>query len=141
MAFNGWPFAFRTPGTWGCIGGKVNLPDARARVCIDEDNPGGRQRVNIMLRPCPAPCGTAERKKMDLEWFEDDAPGVRTADRTTAYVETKDSEGRYVLHLSHFFAESQGAAPTWQVGVSAIAPPATKADVQKVANDVLTQTP
>jgi hypothetical protein len=45
------------------------------------------------------------------------------------------------LHLSHLFAEPPGVAPRWQVGVSAFAPPATRAAVQKVANDILTQTP
>ena len=137
MAFDGWPFAFRTPGTWGCIAGRVSLPDAQARVCIDEGNPGSGQRVQIMLRPCPAPCGTAERERLTTEWFDPGAKG-RAHDENTWYVETPtDAKGRYTLDMSHFFTTSGGA---WQVGVGAFAPPAQKAVVQKIFNDVLSQT-
>jgi hypothetical protein len=118
------------------VAGKVDLQGARAWVCVDEGDPGNRQRVNVMLRPCPAPCGAADRDRLDTEWFEEDLPGARTA-----YLETSDHDGRYALHLSHFFAGSPEAAPRRQVGVSAFAPPASRAAVQKVANDIFTQTP
>ncbi|WP_212990154.1 hypothetical protein [Actinoplanes auranticolor] len=137
MAFAGWPFAFRTPGTWGCLAGRIDLPEAQARVCIDEGNPGSGQRLQIMLRPCPAPCGEAERDRLTAEWFDPGAKG-RAYDKSTWYVETPtDAKGRYTLDMSHFFTTSGGA---WQVGVGAFAPPAKKTVIQKIFNDVLTQT-
>ncbi|MEU8233917.1 hypothetical protein AB0C12_30390 [Actinoplanes sp. NPDC048967] len=137
MAFNGWPFAFRTPGTWGCVAGRVSLPEAQARVCIDEGNPGSGQRVQLMLRPCPAPCGPAERDRLTTEWFDPGAK-ARAYDESTWYEETPtDAKGRYTLDMSHFFTTTGG---TWQVGVGGFAPPAQKAVVQKIFNDVLSQT-
>ncbi|GLY97423.1 hypothetical protein [Actinoplanes sp. NBRC 103695] len=49
------------------------------------------------------------------------------------------AKGRYTLDLSHFFGTG-GGEPKWQVGVGAFTPPATKANIQKIFNDVLTQT-
>lgn len=144
MAFTGWPFAFRTPGTWGCMGGRVDLPDAKAWVCLDEQNPRNGQRVNVILRPCPGACGRAERARLSREWFATatTAAATTTSDGRTSYIQTEhDSKGRYVLDVSHFFGTSAGAAPRWQVGVAGIAPPADRAIVQKVINDMLTQTP
>jgi hypothetical protein len=140
MDFTGWPFAFRTPGTWGCAGGNVDLPDAKGWVCIDEGNPGSGQKVQIMLRPCPAPCGKAERDRRTKQWFDPGAKG-KVFDELTTYVETPaDAKGRYTLDMSHFFAAESGGTPEWQVGIGAFAPPAGKADIQKIFNDVLTQT-
>jgi hypothetical protein len=136
MDFSGWPFAFRTPGSWGCLRGKVDLPEAKAYVCIDEGNPGSGQKVQIMVRPCPAPCGTAERTKLTTEWFDPGAKG-KVYDERTSFVETpKDAKGRYTLDMSHFFGTGESQ---WQVGVGAFTPPAGKANVQKIFNDVLTQ--
>jgi hypothetical protein len=139
MGFTGWPFAFRTPGTWGCVAGRLDLPDAKAWVCINEGNPGSGQRLQIMLRPCPAPCGPADRARLSTEWFDPGAK-AKTYDESTSYVETvKDAKGRYTLDMSHFF-RADGGTQTWQVGVGAFTPPATRADIQKTINDVLTQT-
>lgn len=136
MDFTGWPFAFRTPGSWGCVAGKVPLPDAKAWVCIDEGDPGNGQRLQVMLRPCE-PCGAADQKKLTTAWFDKGAKG-RVHDARTSYVETpRDAKGRYTLDMSHFFPAD---APKWQVGVGAFSPPAAKADIQKIFNDVLTQT-
>jgi hypothetical protein len=138
MSFGGWPFAFRTPGSWGCLGGKVDLPDAKAYVCIDEGNPGSGQKIQLMVRPCPAPCGAAEQRKLSTEWFDKGAKS-KVYDERTSYVETpSDPKGRYLLDMSHFFGGTAGA-PRWQVGIGAFTPPAKKADIQKVFNDVLTQ--
>jgi hypothetical protein len=139
MSFTGWPFAFRTPGTWGCVAGRVDLPDAKAWVCIDEGNPGSGQRLQIMLRPCPAPCGPAERARLSTEWFDPGAK-AKTYDENTSFVETPtDAKGRYTLDMSHFF-RTAGDPQTWQVGAGAYSPPAKRADIQKTINDVLTQT-
>jgi hypothetical protein len=139
MGFTGWPFAFRTPGTWGCVAGRVDLPGAKAWVCIDEGNPASKQRLQIMLRPCPDQCGQAERATLDTEWFDKGAK-ARAHDKNTSYVETpKDAKGRYTLDMSHYF-RTDGGAETWQVGVGGYSPPETKAAIQKTINDVLTQT-
>jgi hypothetical protein len=139
MDFVGWPFAFRTPGTWGCMAGKLDLPQAKAWVCIDEGNPGSGQRLQIMLRPCPGSCGTADRKRLDVEWFDPGAK-AKTFDDRTSYVETaKDAKGRYTIDMSHYFPAADGTS-MWQVGVGAYAPPGARANVQKIINDVFTQT-
>ena len=139
MAFTGWPFAFRTPGTWGCVAGRIDLPEAKAWVCINEGEPGSGQRLQIMLRPCATPCGAAERARLSTEWFDPGAK-ARTYDDRTSYVETpKDAKGRYTLDMSHFFPGAAGG-PQWQVGVGAYTPPGRRADIQKTINDVLTQT-
>jgi len=138
MAFTGWPFAFRTPRDWGCMAGRLDLPQAKAWVCINERDPGSGQRMQIMLRPCPAPCGAAVRARLTTEWFDPGAEG-RVHDERTSYVETpRDAKGRYTLDMSHFFADPAGGA-TWQVGIGAFTPPEKKADIQKMFNDVLTQ--
>lgn len=136
MDFTGWPFAFRTPPTWGCIGGKSDLPDSKAWVCIDERNSRNGQRVQIMIRPCPDGCTPATRDRMSAEWFD---PGAKVREHSdmTWYVETaRDDRGRYMLDLSHFFPDGNR---TWQVGVGSFSPPAERADTQKIVNDVLTQ--
>jgi len=140
MAFTGWPFAFRTPRTWGCVAGRLDLPQAKAWVCIDEADPDNGQRMQIMLRPCPAPCGAAERARLTTEWFDPGAK-ARVHDERTSYVETpRDAKGRYTLDMSHFFAATPGGDLEWQVGIGAFTPPEAKADIQKMFNDVLTQT-
>jgi hypothetical protein len=121
------------------MAGRVGLPGAKAWVCVDEGNPGSGQRLQVMLRPCPGSCGSAERARLDTEWFD---PGAKaeTHDEDTSFVETaKDAKGRYTLDMSHFF-RTGGGAETWQVGIGGYSPPAGKADIQKTINDVLSQT-
>ncbi|MEV0900414.1 hypothetical protein [Actinoplanes sp. NPDC049802] len=141
MSFRGWPFAFRTPSSWGCLGAKVDLAGAKAYVCVDEGNPGSGKRVVVMVRPCAAPCGQARMAQLDEELFTA-ATEPRRVDATTRFGQIKEnSEGRYVLVLSHFFADGGGTGtPRWQVGVAGTAPPKARADVQKVVNEILSQT-
>jgi hypothetical protein len=95
--------------------------------------------VQIMLRPCPRPCGAADRSRLSTEWFDPGAK-ARTYDERTSYVETaRNANGRYTLDMSHFFPAASGDAHTWQVGIGAFTPPEKKADIQKIFNDVLTQ--
>ncbi|MFI5844493.1 hypothetical protein ACIA8K_32835 [Catenuloplanes sp. NPDC051500] len=144
MTLDGLPFAFRTPTGWGCLGATVDVPDAKAWVCIDEGNPfeaGGApadrtKRAQIMLRPCPASCGPAERATRDQEWFE--GAKATAVDERTSFIETaKDDKGRYSLDLSHFFTGGDG--DRWQVGVWAYSDPEDRAVPQKIVNDLLTQ--
>ncbi|WP_306204723.1 hypothetical protein [Actinoplanes sp. RD1] len=144
MALAGVPFAFRTPPTWGCMAGKTDIEDAKGWVCVDEGNPFDAsapapdrgKRLQLLLRPCPAPCGKAERAELSEDWFGKDAPTKAAGDRTT-YGQGTDSQGRYTLGMSHFFPAT--GTPEWQVAVGVYSQPKTKAVVQKMVNDILTQ--
>lgn len=141
MAFKDWPFAFRAPGSWGCMKGSIEkIPDAQAWGCVDEGNSAAGQKVNLILRKCPATCDAATRAQFDADWF--DEPGkARTFDDRTSYVETAvNEEGKYSVDFSRFFAAEPGGEPGWQVGVFVESPAAGKDVVLKTLNDVATQT-
>ncbi len=143
MAFGGWPFAFRTPKTWGCLAGNLpKLPDAKAWVCIDEQHPEKKQKVNVMFRACPTTCTPAERQTMNNAWFDEPTKARQGGDDRTSFVETqRNSEGFYTVDFSRFFGPEPGQPLKWQVGVFVKSPPETAGDVQKVLNDIATQTP
>jgi hypothetical protein len=142
MAFPGWPFAFRTPPDWGCLAGSLDLPGSRAWVCVDEKNPGSQQRVNVMLRPCPTTCTPAEQREMVDAWLDEPDQAVAGPDDRTTYVERESNlRGLYEVDLSRFFADPTGGPLRWQVGVYVESPAQTRAQVQKVLNDIATQTP
>lgn len=145
MTLNGFPYAFRTPATWGCLPGKIDVPDAKAWVCLDEGNPFDAsapepdrgKRLQIMLRPCDAPCGQAERTRLSTEWFDEGAKAKTQGDRTW-YAETaRNGEGRYILDMSHFVPAT--GTPQFQVAVGVYSQPESKAVVQKIVNDIFTQ--
>ncbi|MEU1982643.1 hypothetical protein [Nocardia sp. NPDC019395] len=141
MAFKDWPFAFRTPGSWGCMAGSVEkFPDAKAWGCVDEGNSSAGQRVNLIMRKCPATCDPATRVQFNDAWF--DKPGSATQfDPDTSYVETPTSDkGKYTIDLSRYIAVEPGGEPSWQLGVFVESPSATKDAVLKTLNDILTQT-
>jgi len=140
MAFPGWPFAFRTPKTWGCIKGSWDSdPNALVWVCIDEGNSSNGQKANVMIRKCATTCTSSERTTMNNDWFDEDGKAKQlSGDDKTWYVETaKDSKGNYTVDMSHFWS-ANGA--NWQVGVFVQSPPDTKGQVQKILNEVLSQT-
>ncbi|GIJ49085.1 hypothetical protein Val02_59710 [Virgisporangium aliadipatigenens] len=140
MAFPGWPFAFRAPKTWGCLKGSWD-GDANAMVwvCVDEGNAGNGQKANVMARKCATTCTTAERATMNNEWFdEDDKAKQLTGDDKTWYLETaKNDKGYYTLDMSHYWSKD---GTNWQIGVFVQSPPDTKGSVQKIVNEVLSQT-
>ncbi|WP_157106195.1 hypothetical protein [Nocardia sienata] len=141
MAFQGWPFAFRAPGSWGCMKGSIDrIPDAQAWGCVDESDPGAGQKINLILRKCPTTCDAAAQAAMNAVWFDNPA-GAEHVDDRTAYVETaSNEEGKFAVDFSRFFAAEPGGEPVWQVGVYLESPPATKDVVLKTLNDVATQT-
>jgi hypothetical protein len=143
MAFGGWPFAFRTPKTWGCLKGNISsIPDANAWVCIDEQHPEKKQKANVMFRACPTTCTPAERRTMNNAWFDEPAKARRGGDDRTSFVETlRNSEGFYTVDFSRFFGPQPGQPLKWQVGVFVKSPPETAGDVQKILNDIYSQTP
>jgi hypothetical protein len=140
MDFAGWPFAFRTPGTWGCIAGRVALPDTQARVCIDEGDPGAKHRVGVALRACAKPCSPATQRSYVKQWY-DAGQTAKTWDPRTTFAEGRTPSGLYALDLCRFFGAVRGGPPAWQVCVTGSSPDATKATVQKVVNEIVSQTP
>jgi hypothetical protein len=143
MAFEGWPFAFRTPKSWGCMKGNIsNIPDAKAWVCIDEQHPEKKQKANVMFRVCPTTCTPAERDTMNKAWFDEPAKARQGGDDRTFLVETqRNTDGFYTVDFSRFFGPQPGQPLKWQVGVFVKSPPESAGDVQKILNDVFSQTP
>ncbi|MEO3818857.1 hypothetical protein [Plantactinospora sp. B24E8] len=139
MTFPDWPFAFRTPETWGCLGGRSEIPDSKGWVCVDEGNPGSRQQAKLLLRPCETTCTATERRAMNEAWMKQ--PGRATVVRErTYYVETKrNPQGLYEVVASHFFRDPGGGSEHWQIGVYVSSPAESRDDVLKILNDVLTQ--
>ena len=139
--FPGWPFAFRAPGTWGCLATTVSIPDAYANVCVDEQNPGDRQRIALMIRRCPTTCIPAEQEEMNRAWLDEPERAV-AFDPSTVYVETPRSDrGTYSVDFSHFFAAVPGEPLSWQVGVYVESPPETRDEVLEILNEIRSQTP
>ena len=139
MAFTGWPFAFRTPRTWGCLAGKDDTdPQAKGWVCLDEKNTGARQRLIVVYRPCPGACGTDQRKTMIDGWFDTDVTlATGKPDARTGFHEGTTPGGLYQLVA----ATVTTGDPKLIVAVKATSPKATRGTVQKVVNDVITQAP
>lgn len=142
MAFNGWPFAFRAGGSWGCMKGSFDkIPDAEVWSCVDEGNPGSKQRVNVLLRKCPSVCDDSTQSRYNDDWLDEPAQAVRSDNRTYYVEDPSNSNGVYGVDFSRFFAERPGGELTWQVGAYAESPAETKDTVLKVLNDIATQTP
>lgn len=142
MAFDGWPFAFRAPPTWGCVlSSYLPTPDAYVFRCVDEQHPDDRQASNIFLRKCPTTCTTDEQTRMNAEWLDEPQRAV-PAGPNTVYVETPvNDRGLYSVDSSHFFAEAPGQPLKWQIGVYVESPPDTRDEVLKMMNDIRSQTP
>lgn len=141
FAFPGWPFAFRGPGTWGCLRATAPVPDSYAWGCIDEQDPGDRQRATVMIRRCPTTCTPAEQDEMNRAWL--DEPDQATVfDPSTVYVESAPNDrGQYSVDFSHFFAAAPDEPLGWQVGVYVESTPETRDEVLKLLNEVRSQTP
>jgi hypothetical protein len=139
MAFRGWPFAFRTPATWGCLGASYDpIPDAVAWSCRDEGDFSNTQRVNVMLWECDSDCSETEREDMIEQWLDDPSDAVRVSDPPVAYVEYDDNgRGNYGVDLSHF--GGAGGEVRWHIGVYAESPAESRDVVLKVVNDIITQ--
>jgi len=141
FAFDGWPFAFRAPSTWGCLAATAPLPDAYAFGCIDEQNPGDGQRMTVMIRRCDPTCSSAVQEELNRAWLDEPDRAV-AFDPTTGYVETPlTGRGTYSVDFSHFFAATAGGPLAWQVGVYVESPPETRDEVLMILNDIRSQTP
>jgi hypothetical protein len=138
MAFRGWPFAFRAPKDWSCANGVASSPriEGDVKACFSLAVEGG-----VVLWECRADCDEAEQQeKLDI-WFADEPnQPVQWDDSPTYYVETEENdEGLYVINLVRFFGTGSGE-PRWMVGVAFDSQPEGVEGMQKVVNDILSQT-
>jgi hypothetical protein len=148
----GLPFAFRLPVDWPCVLGTVR-PAEILRHCFVDAGSGdagqaNRLRVRMILRPCPGACAAATRRELDRDWLSEWRdqtgpwkqlpPPTRVVDAATRWTEQRDGTG-YVLVMSHVFTAPGGAR--YHVGAAADGPAAKAAALQKIINDIRTQTP
>ncbi|HEY8472768.1 MAG TPA: hypothetical protein VIL37_09060 [Natronosporangium sp.] len=141
MAFRGWPFAFRAPGTWDCIRGDpvALFPGAELWGCQDLRS-SEPQRATVMLWECDGACDEAEQQEKLDTWLDQPDDAVQWQDSPTYYVETEENEdGLYSVDLGHFTAVGADEL-RWMVGVYIQSPPDTREDVQKMLNDIISQT-
>jgi hypothetical protein len=137
MAFRGWPFAFRTPGSWGCIAGEADkFPGAKIWRCVDERNRVPGQRVDLVLRECTEGCTAKRQEQMRTEWFDDPGKAVAAGGRTHYVEYPRNDKGLYAVDASHVFA---GGGRQWHLGVYLASPPENKDTVLKIFNDIVTQ--
>lgn len=147
MELRGMPFKFRTPGTWGCVSGSVKgRPDVKAWICADEagtwgngERPAVPGRAEIYLEKCPAPCGAAQWKKLRDTAFDLDDKTWKPTDSTTRYAEERLQSGKAQLSMSHIFASKAGGKPDSHIGIKVSGAPADKKTMQKLINEIRTQ--
>ncbi|SHN44146.1 hypothetical protein [Cryptosporangium aurantiacum] len=133
----GWPFAFRVPVGWFCDGDAVIDGQRDGLNCHPPG--GGNVVVRVGIRDCDAPCDSTTQDLMNRDVSPD--PLIE-GDETTSFSERADPRGNaYGLVVSHFFGPGPGQQPRWQVVVRGTSPHTDRAAVQKVANDIRTQTP
>jgi hypothetical protein len=142
MNFRGVPFAFRTGKTWGCLGGTWEHDDGKPIEglgwrCIDERAGPKRPQIDLLIRRCERHCSAGEQARLDTDWLDDPVSYVRR-DATTRYAE-RTRNGKYTLVVSHFFADKPGGRLGWQVALQAECRPIDQATVQKIVNDIRTQ--
>jgi hypothetical protein len=136
MDLPGLPFTFLTPSSWGCLTGSVTV-SAQAWRCIDEHAGTDRPQLDIVVRHCAAACTEAQRAELDTLLTHPATYQVR--DTATRYAE-RVVDGRYVLTLNRVFTVVARGAADWQLLVEAEAAPGDAATVQKIVNDVWSQT-
>jgi hypothetical protein len=148
MDLRGIPFDFRVPESWGCLRSSKAGAEAVRWTCVDEgyafsgrtgDPPGGI----VEVQRCRPRCDGAQ-------WGEirDLLPEVpvnwRRTDDTTMYAEWtvgSDEAARTSVALSHVFARLGRGAPDTHVAVRLAGPLDEKRALQKIVNDIRTQTP
>ncbi|MFG1927657.1 hypothetical protein [Cryptosporangium sp. NPDC048952] len=134
-----WPFAFRVPVGWFCD--QAMIVEGRNNDGV-ECRPPGRANdsvVRVGIRDCESPCNSDIQDGMT----GDVASGTLIeGDATTAYAELANPKDNvYSLSVSHFFGSQPGQPLRWQVIVQGSGPHTDRAAIQKVANDIRTQTP
>ena len=139
MAFVGWPFAFRTPPGWECFEERLDeVPAGEFYRC--EGGPGSLQEGGILLWECVSGCAEDERQTMLRAWLQEPEFMDQRDGAPTYYVETgRNPDGLYTVSLGHFAAAEPGGPPRWLIGVYVESPVESRAEVQKILNDVVSQ--
>jgi hypothetical protein len=139
------PFAFRTPKAWSCSPTAVLGGRSSDGYACQPSNRAEQQQLVVAVRRCDDGCTAEDQSALSEIWFDrvwHRAPDPRRRDSTTVSAEDPGTtSGTYHLVLSHFFADQPGQPLRWQVVVNASAPAKKQVDVQKVTNDIRSQTP
>jgi hypothetical protein len=137
MTLRDFPFTFITPRSWGCLAASVGV-DAKAWRCIDESAGPNRPQLDIVFRHCPGPCTEAHRAEVNRT-MKQPPTYVDASDAATRFVE-RTIDGRYVLTLDRVFGGSAGKPADSLLVIQATSRPTEAATVQKIVNDVYSQT-
>ncbi|MEQ4207207.1 hypothetical protein [Actinopolymorpha sp. B9G3] len=148
MDLRGFSFDFRVPKSWGCLRSSKAGPDAVRWICVDESyafsgHPGDPPGGIVEVQRCRPRCDGAQWGKIRDQLPELSANWRRTDD-TTMYVEWTVGSGataRTSVALSHVFAEAGRGHADTHVAVRLAGTPDQKRTLQKIVNDIRTQTP
>jgi hypothetical protein len=135
------PFAFRAPKSWSCSRDDRWVDGAQWTCGAPNGEAARPARMRLIVRPCAGGCGEATRSKLDSDWLSGNAPTYDRFDQNTNWYQTT-SGGLYNLFLTHYFGEAPGAPLRWQVAAQGQAGEGEQAaNLQKVVNDIRSQTP
>lgn len=140
----GIPFAFRLPPGWTCTRYSAKQANGVRRTCIDKDITEFTAQVRIVISECPHGCQSATRSALTARgwpatWMPPAGLGWAQSDPSTRYAERTDANARYHLWMNHFMLSNGGYARV-RVGVYADVPSGQREVVQKIVNDIRTQT-
>ena len=139
------PFAFRTPKDWRCSPTAILGGPASDGYACQPVNRADRQQVVVAARRCVDACDQNEQASLSETWFHrywNREPQPHARDETTTSAEDNGKvSGVYSLVLSHFFADQDTEPLCWQVVVGGSGPTANHTAVQKITNDIRSQTP
>ena len=133
----GLPFTFTTPRTWSCLAATVGL-DAKAWRCIDLNAGSERPQLDLVCRHCPGACTEAHRAEVNAQMKHQPPYPIANSSGTRFVEHTVDN--RYMLTVDRVFASPPGGPADWVVVIQATARPADAASVQKIVNDIYSQT-
>jgi hypothetical protein len=137
MKLRGLPFTFLTPRSWGCLAASVGV-DAKAWRCIDESAGPARPQIDLVLRHCPDVCTEAQRAEVNRA-MKHPPTYVAAREANIRFIE-RTVDGSYVMTVDRIFASSAGGLKDWLIVIQATARPADKSTVQKIVNDIYSQT-
>ncbi|TXG90628.1 hypothetical protein DW322_10900 [Rhodococcus rhodnii] len=96
-------------------------------------------RVDVIVHACPSDCSAPQPADFAPPWLTEPA-GAVFPDERTAYTETTDAEGQWVVELTRFIASEPGGPLDTQLGIYATSPGDDTDDVRRTLDDILTQT-
>jgi hypothetical protein len=148
MDLDGFPFEFRVPQSWGCLRSGKAGPGVVRWICADDSyafsgRPGDPPGGIVEVQRCRPRCDGAQWGRIRDQLPELPANWRRTDD-STMYAEWTVGSGetaRTSVALSHVFARAGGGAFDTHVAVRLAGTNDQKRTLQKIVNDIRTQTP